>query len=161
MKHTCLTQIFLVSLFFFAFICGPSKKKEGIAIYVSKLFVQLRDQLSVLIWVLLTHVLVSSKMEESRLFQMNSETESHLPSLPGQMKRDQWVRQPRIKLTSTPRDQFTSLRDSLVDHSMIKKSKETLNGCPTTSSTREASPTSEHRFKVVRRRFSPPRKFLL
>lgn len=28
MKHTCLSQLFLVSLFLFAFICGPTKKKE-------------------------------------------------------------------------------------------------------------------------------------
>jgi len=29
MKKTCLSTVLLISLFAFAFICGPSKKKEG------------------------------------------------------------------------------------------------------------------------------------
>lgn len=28
-KSTCFTHLFLVSLFVLAFICGPTKKKEG------------------------------------------------------------------------------------------------------------------------------------
>ena len=72
-------------------------------------------------------MLVFSKMEELKLFQMNLETELPHLKLHSLMMKNLLEKPLKIKLLKTHLELSTLLRDSSEETSMIKKFKEILN----------------------------------